>query len=268
MAIRIITSIVGIPILIFFVILGGAWLKAALLIVSLIGMYEFYMAVSKKLTIAHLFGFLMEIVYIFLIENTNIIYMHIAIIVVALLMLSTLVFLYGKINIHDVAISAFGFLYVGFLISHIILIRNIDSMGIVIVWLPFICAWGSDTGAYFVGSTIGKRKLAPVLSPHKSVEGAIGGVVTAAILAGIYGYVAYLLQYTDYNMTVACVVFGAIGSIFSQIGDLAASSVKRYTKIKDYGKIMPGHGGVLDRFDSVIFTTPIIYILTIILVNI
>ena len=120
-----------------------------------------------------------------------------------------------------------------------------------------MCAWGSDTGAYLVGRKIGKHKLAPALSPHKSIEGSIGGMLSAAILCGLYCWLSGKL---DLKLIPAFCLIGAIGSIFGQLGDLAASSIKRYTGIKDYGNIMPGHGGVLDRFDSVLFTLPIIYI--------
>lgn len=261
MGIRIVSSVLGIPLLIFLIVKGGIFLKVALLLVSLIGMYEFYMAVSKKLNIAHIIGFIVEIVYIIMMDNLSIENFRVIGIITVLALLIMIVALYGRINIIDISVSLFGFFYVGFLLSHIILIRNIPTIGLTLVWLPFICAWGCDTGAYFVGVSIGKHKLAPVLSPHKSVEGALGGVVTATLLSGIYGYCAYGLGYTEVNMTVACAMFGAVGSVFSQFGDLTASSIKRYTKIKDYGKLIPGHGGVLDRFDSVLFTMPVIYIL-------
>ena len=127
------------------------------------------------------------------------------------------------------------------------------------VWLIFLCSWGCDTCAYCVGMLIGKHKMAPVLSPKKSVEGAVGGVAGAVLLGILFAAATKgpLLEYT----VERCVV----GALISMVGDLAASAVKRNMGIKDYGKLIPGHGGILDRFDSVIFTAPVIYYLALIL---
>jgi phosphatidate cytidylyltransferase len=123
-----------------------------------------------------------------------------------------------------------------------------------IVWLIFLCSWGCDTCAYCVGMLIGKHKMAPVLSPKKSVEGAVGGVAGAALLGALYALATggLVLEYA-----LIC----AVGALISMVGDLAASAVKRNQNIKDYGTLIPGHGGILDRFDSVIFTAPVIYYL-------
>jgi len=127
-----------------------------------------------------------------------------------------------------------------------------------LVWLIFIAAWGCDTGAYFVGRAIGKRKLAPVISPKKTVEGAIGGVVIAASLCVLYALILnhFEIWLFDSHYYLWFAAFGAFGAVLGQAGDLSASAVKRKVGIKDYGNIMPGHGGVLDRFDSIIFVAP------------
>jgi phosphatidate cytidylyltransferase len=258
MAVRIISSLVGIPILLFFVISGGVFLKLALALISCLGMYELYMAVSKKIKPVHFVGFITEILYIvFLDVPLDNVYLKIYILIATMLILSMLVFLHSSINVHDAAITVFGFLYVGVLLGCLYTIR---TNTIVLAWVPFICAFGSDTCAYFTGTAIGKHKLTPVLSPHKSIEGAVGGVVGAALLCGLYCFVASLLNYVSGEHILKFCLMGAVGSVFAQIGDLAASSIKRYTGIKDYGKIMPGHGGMLDRFDSVLFTVPLVYI--------
>ncbi len=118
------------------------------------------------------------------------------------------------------------------------------------------CAWGSDTGAYFVGSAIGKRKLAPVLSPKKTVEGLFGGIAVNLILcivfALIYGASVKNVEHISIWLLFPVAI---IGSLVSVVGDIFASAVKRFFKIKDYGNIMPGHGGVLDRFDSMLMVT-------------
>ena len=132
------------------------------------------------------------------------------------------------------------------------------------MWLVFICAWGCDTCAYCVGMMIGKHKMAPVLSPKKSVEGGIGGIVGAALIGALYALA--INRWSNAGASILeFAIIGAVGGAISQIGDLAASAIKRNYNIKDYGKLIPGHGGILDRFDSVIFTAPIIYYLAVLL---
>ena len=154
----------------------------------------------------------------------------------------------------------FGVVYVAVMLSFILLTRNLPD-GKFIVWLTFLCSWGCDTCAYCVGMLIGKHKMAPVLSPKKSVEGGIGGVVGAGLLGVIY---AAAIQGPMVEYAVIC----GIGALISMVGDLAASAIKRNQGIKDYGKLIPGHGGILDRFDSVIFTAPVIYYLAKIILGI
>jgi phosphatidate cytidylyltransferase len=127
--------------------------------------------------------------------------------------------------------------------------------GFAMTLLIFISSWVCDTFAYFSGRALGKRKLAPVLSPKKSIEGAVGGVVGSALVGALFARIT--------GMDMALIVFiSAIGAVVSQFGDLFASAIKRNHNIKDYGNLIPGHGGILDRFDSVIITAPIIYILS------
>lgn len=121
------------------------------------------------------------------------------------------------------------------------------------IWFIFIASWGADTGAYFAGNAFGKTKLAPKVSPKKTVEGLIGGVITAVILCVILSMVF------EPSLIPHSIAIGVIGSLISVVGDLSASKIKREMDVKDYGHIMPGHGGVMDRFDSVILVTPFIY---------
>lgn len=134
-------------------------------------------------------------------------------------------------------------------------------MGRYLVWLIFLCSWGCDTCAYCVGRLLGKHKMAPVLSPKKSIEGAVGGVVGAFLLTMIYCMVFQSQMNLSLPKIVILSGIAAIGGLISMVGDLAASAIKRNVDLKDYGHLIPGHGGILDRFDSVIITAPIIYYL-------
>lgn len=263
MAIRIISAVIGIPLLLFFIIMGGPPLKIITLIVSLIGMYELYKAVSGKLKLVHMVGFLLNIIY-FLITFAENVYLssNIFIYISVLLIMIIIVLFHKTNNINDGAITIFGFFYVGVMLS---LICRIRDFSIIFAWLPFIFAFASDTGAYFIGSAIGRHKLTPELSPKKSVEGALGGIVTTAVLSAVYAFVCFKIYSLDIKYIPVLAAAGAVGSVFGQFGDLAASAIKRYTGIKDYGNIMPGHGGVLDRFDSVLFTLPLVYIVMLIM---
>lgn len=172
------------------------------------------------------------------------------------------VFSFPKYTADQVMATYFSLIYGPVMLSFIYMTRQ-QPYGVYLVWMIFISSWISDTCAYLVGVMIGKHKLAPVLSPKKSIEGSIGGIVGSAIVGALFGF--FLLDKTlgGHQFGVMLAIIGAVGSVISQVGDLAASAIKRNHQIKDYGKLIPGHGGIMDRFDSVIFTAPIIYFLII-----
>ena len=167
--------------------------------------------------------------------------------------MSVYVFTYPRYHAHQVMAAYFGLIYVAVMLSFVWLTRELPQ-GRILVWLVFFSSWGCDTCAYCVGMLIGRHKMAPVLSPKKSVEGAVGGVAGAALLGCLY---ALATGEPTWEYALIC----AAGSLISMVGDLAASAIKRNQEIKDYGRLIPGHGGILDRFDSVIFTAPVIYYL-------
>ena len=180
-------------------------------------------------------------------------------------MMSVYVFGFPKYHANQVMNAYFALIYAPVMLSFVFLTRQLED-GIYLVWMIFISSWISDTFAYLTGVMIGRHKLAPVLSPKKSIEGSVGGIVGAALFGALFGaYLDSTLGQEQYVMILA--VVGGVGSIISQVGDLAASAVKRNHEIKDYGKLIPGHGGIMDRFDSVIFTAPITYFLITILMN-
>ena len=167
---------------------------------------------------------------------------------------------YPVFRFEQVITAFFGLFYVSIMLSYIYRVAALEDGGI-LVWLIFIGAWGSDTCAYSVGMLLGKHKLSPKLSPKKSIEGSIGGVIGAALLGYIYALITGYKITGIENPRVLFAIIGAAASVISQFGDLAASAIKRNYDIKDYGRLIPGHGGILDRFDSIIFTAPIVYYL-------
>lgn len=184
---------------------------------------------------------------------------------VVLVILIVYVFTFPTYQAQQVMAAVFSFLYAPVMLSYIYQTRCLEN-GKAIVWLIFISSWMCDTSAYAVGVLLGRHKMAPLLSPKKSVEGGIGGILGAALLGLLYGWILRKMGImTEKNIFVYPLLAGA-GGIISQIGDLAASAVKRNYGIKDYGHLIPGHGGILDRFDSVIITAPIIYYLSLLFV--
>ena len=180
-----------------------------------------------------------------------------------------LMFLYvvkfPKYNSNQIISSIFAFLYGPVMLSFIYQTRQTEY-GMYMVWLILLSSWGCDTCAYAVGMLFGKKKIFPILSPKKSLEGCIGGVVGAALLGGLYAYFFVDRVVAEKDLLWIVVFICAVGSVMSMVGDLAASAIKRNHNIKDYGKLIPGHGGIMDRFDSVIVTAPMIYFLTMMMI--
>jgi phosphatidate cytidylyltransferase len=175
------------------------------------------------------------------------------------------VFSKGRITFSKVSETLVGVTYVAVSFTSLSLIRYINhNFGVFLVVLVFVISWTCDTAAFAVGSLIGKHKLIPEISPKKTVEGAIGGVVFSALLCALYGLGLDLVIEKIQVNYLYLVLFGIILSVVSQLGDLIASLIKREYGVKDYGRIFPGHGGVLDRFDSVLAVSTILLILSIV----
>ena len=153
--------------------------------------------------------------------------------------------------------ASFAVIYIVFSMHYISFIRDMDK-GVHLMFIAFICAWISDTGAYFCGMLFGKHKLIEKISPKKTVEGALGGILFSGIGGAVFGIIEKALFANEANILMLFLVC-AIGSVMGQLGDLVESMMKRYFKVKDFGNIMPGHGGLTDRFDSVMLTAPYAY---------
>ena len=253
---RLLSGILLVIIALATIISGGYVLFFTLLAVSLIGMRELYKAMKVQDEKANLLvyaGYAGAAIYYVAVLLDFGRYGTLAIIFGLVLIMFVYVFTYPEFEAKQVMPAMFGIVYVAVMLSFIYLTRALPG-GKFHVWLIFLCSWGCDTCAYCVGMLIGKHKMAPVLSPKKSVEGAVGGVAGAALLGVVY---AAATQGPILKYAVIC----AVGALISMVGDLAASAIKINQGIKDYGKLIPGHGGILDRFDSVIVTAPMIYVL-------
>lgn len=242
------------------IVLGGNVLFAAVVGISLIGMMELYRTIKLNKTFLAFLGYAACISYYFLILLRLEHYNMIVFISFLLLLMFVHVISFPKYQPNQLTLVYYGLFYVAVMLSYIYKVRMLND-GDIMVWLIFIGAWGSDTCAYCVGVLIGKHKLFPKLSPKKSLEGCIGGIVGAALLGFLY---ATIFQYRILgvrNPQVSFAIICGASSVIAQLGDLAASAIKRNHGIKDYGNLLPGHGGVLDRFDSIIFVAPIVYFL-------
>lgn len=168
-----------------------------------------------------------------------------------------------KLTFDKVCLAVMGGFVIPYLLSSLIRILSLN-IGRYMVLIPFIIAFGSDSGAYFSGRFFGQHKLAPVISQHKTVEGAIGGIISAIVLMVVYGVVLQVAFRFEVNYAIA-ILYGAAGSVAGAFGDLCFSVVKRQTGIKDYGNLIPGHGGILDRFDSMMLVGPLMEALMLLL---
>lgn len=228
--------------------IGGRLLTFYIFLLSIIAINEFYDAVSminikpiRLIGYIGCVGFFLNSLELKWVTLTYIVMFVLIGLIIALIVNK-------KFKLKDAIITFFSIFYIPFLMQHII---YLDDK--IYVLLTFIIAWGTDTFAYVFGSLFGKHKLSPKLSPKKTIEGSIGGILGAAILT------YYLAKYFEMKPIWIFMIISSIGSIIGQIGDLTASKIKRLTGIKDFGFIMPGHGGVLDRFDSILFVAPYIY---------
>ena len=175
-----------------------------------------------------------------------------------MLLMTIYVFTFPKFTPEQITVAFFGIFYVGLMFSYLYHVRSMPD-GKYLVWLIVLSSCGCDTCAYCAGMLLGKHKMAPKLSPQKTVEGAVGGVLGAALLGFLYGayFEGHMVELAQPGVISAAAC--AIAAVISQIGDLAASAIKRNHGVKDYGHLIPGHGGIVDRFDSMIFTAPAIY---------
>ena len=265
---RIISGTIGIVLAAYVIQQGSTTFSIAGAVLAVLAWFEFTRAFSHRGGNPTLFSGLLGIggmLYGAYLGQLDIILL--AMTASTVLALLTSVILRGDVSVPDVGISVAGIAYIGLPFAHLIMLRNLTSgmyvtpietfsLGAAMVWVMFIGTWASDSFAYFAGRAFGAHKLAPAISPNKTIEGFLGGLVgTIAAVAGL----GYVLDMPLPQMAG----LGAAIAILGTLGDLVESLMKRHTGIKDSGAIIPGHGGIWDRFDSVLFTAPLVYYYTI-----
>ena len=266
---RLISGILLVIAALLTIISGGYVLFFTLLCISLIGMQELYKAMGiheDRTGLLEIVGYLGAVLYYISLLLGFESYGLMAVLVSLILVMFVYVFTYPKYHANQVMAAFFGVVYVAVMLSFILMTRNLPD-GKFIVWLIFLCSWGCDTCAYVVGKLIGKKHIFPELSPHKSLEGCIGGVAGAALIGGLYAHFFVEAAFPDQIITWTIAFICAAGAVMSMVGDLAASAIKRNHNIKDYGKLIPGHGGIMDRFDSMTVTAPMTYFLAILMIG-
>lgn len=268
---RLASSIVLLTLALLTIYTGGYLLAAVLFLLAVIAYHELTKACGlagkgqkNGLEIIGYAGIVAY--YLLMVFAEDKIYLFLALITILVAFMFLYVFTFPKYRAEQIMCAFFCVAYAPVMLSFIYLVRCLPY-GIYTVWMIFISSWICDTCAYAVGMLIGKHKLTPVLSPKKSVEGAVGGIAGSAIVGALYAYFVVEQAISEQQVIWVFVLISGVGAVISQVGDLAASAIKRNHDIKDYGKLIPGHGGVMDRFDSVIFTAPMIYFLTLMLIH-
>ncbi len=262
---RIITSIIGFPPIASVLIFANTYIMDIFVaIIAIISMYEYFncFKAGKKANPSSWYGYILCVLIAFthLVSKKLMYEVLIAIIPISLLVLIIeLIFSKGKKNILDVAVTMLGICYIPTMILFLSLTRESLTHGRILVWYVFFSAWGSDIFAYFIGKNFGKHKFTQI-SPNKTIEGCVAGVIGALIFAIIYTIIVNNIWGLGISY-VSIILITILLSIIGQIGDLAASSIKRYCGLKDFSELIPGHGGMLDRIDSIIFILPFAYIL-------
>jgi phosphatidate cytidylyltransferase len=248
---RIISALVGIPLIIWASYAGGYWFKVGVGIIILFGLYEYGNMMRKRGYGTFLYsGYLSGILIIGSAWTRGFIPDGIYFLI---FLLHVLPVVCGRTSIENMIFSFAGVFLVAWTLSHLILIREEFPQGFNYILLCFIITWTTDTGAYFSGRFFGRHKLSPIISPNKTVEGAIGGTFLCVLIV-------LLLNILFLNIPVyILVILAFLSSIAGQAGDLLESAVKRWAGVKDSGKVIPGHGGILDRFDSLMLVAPLVY---------
>ena len=260
---RVLTAVIGVPVIIL-ILLAPVWVMLiGVILCSLAGTFEFYNATGllTRQKLLCVFGFLGTAIlplctYLPPMQIMTCAFAYLVILFLAMLCS------HRKVRITDIAMLIIGMIYIPFLLSNLLFIKQLE-FGSVLVWLVFVGSFMTDTGAYFAGTLLGRHKLCPDISPKKTVEGAIGGTIVCGLSFLLFALIINLFVADHINADMSyglTFALGLISAIAAQIGDLTASLIKRQFGIKDFGHMFPGHGGMLDRCDSIVLVAPVIFL--------
>ena len=260
---RLMSGLIGFPLIaVLLIFANNTVMDVAMAVISMVGLYEYYNCFksTKKASQSMWYGMIVSLLLIGTHRCSDTALKEIIIMIIPLsilILMVEMVLSKGKKNIVDIIVTLFGICYIPLLLLFVSLVRG--SYGKVLIWYVLLASWGSDIFAYLIGKNIGKHHFTEI-RPNKTVEGSVAGIVGAIVISLIYT----VIMNNIYNMQISLVMVAIIILILSfigQIGDLTASAVKRYCGIKDFSELIPGHGGMLDRIDSVILVAPFAYIL-------
>lgn len=261
---RVTSALLGFPLVVIILVFGNKYIvDITFAVVAAMSLHEYFKAFkgSKKanpiIWIGYVASALIAFIHIFPLEHAITIVSVLIPLAVSILFLQVIL-TNMKTNIKDIAITFFGICYIPLFLMFIPLINGFEN-GKFLVWYILACAWGTDIFAYIFGKWIGKHKFSKI-SPNKTIEGCFGGILGAITLALLCTYIFNTFFKMEFSY-IYTIIISIILSIVGQIGDFAASSIKRYVEIKDFSNLIPGHGGMLDRIDSVIFIAPYAYML-------
>lgn len=259
---RITSGLLGFPLVLIILLIGNKYIvDIALAIIALLAMNEYFNAIQKVSNpvrwVGYLSCFSIAIIHLVPEEALNMV-VTLSVPTILLILFAQVIATEMRTTFKDIAYTFLGIFYVVFFMIFVALIDGMQD-GKILIWYAIIAAWGTDIFAYFIGKHFGKHKFSKV-SPKKSIEGCIAGTVGAILLMLLYTYVANTFWGMNYSYGFIAMI-SVILSLIGQIGDFAASSIKRYVDIKDYSNLIPGHGGMLDRIDSLIFLAPFAYAL-------
>ena len=259
---RILTTVLGLPMVALLFVLGNKYvIGAAVLVVSIISMHEYFDAIKKVANPIKWVGYLSNVFIIgaIFIEPDKLLHLiSFSIPIVMLLLFLSVIFTEMKIAFKDVAYTLVGIFYVPFFFMFLELIRGLEH-GKILFAYTFVISWSTDIFAYLIGKHFGKHKFSKI-SPKKSIEGCIAGAIGAVIVSIMYIAISNTFWGTEYSYYLIAII-SLVLSLMSQIGDFVASSIKRFVDVKDYGNLLPGHGGMLDRLDSLVFIAPFLYMI-------
>ncbi|MCM3632002.1 MULTISPECIES: phosphatidate cytidylyltransferase [Paenibacillus] len=253
---RLVTGVLAGALFLGLMILGGHYYAALIIVMAIIAMFEFsrmnHLSWNNPLHIAALLGLLALVIPfesygVSWIQDTAIIWL------LMFVLLALTVLTKNKVTINEAALTFLGTVYLGIGFAAMIDVRLMEEYALWWSFIAFCSIWASDIGAYFFGRAFGKRKLWPLISPNKTIEGAIGGIISSIIVAILFAVIA-----PDFIELWRAIVLGLVAAIAGQLGDLMQSAYKRVRGIKDMSNLLPGHGGIIDRTDSWIIVFPIL----------